>query len=393
MPCPFGDWDKSYHQRRVDLGLPARYVARRTREVTRLSQWLSESATECRKASWVWRVGEECTLRALEGWYPLFVTLTVDPSRADAREIMENGDEWRRYRVRMAEVVRKAGGYSQPQQGGPPVSDYFRYFAVVEHGSTREHHHLHALLWLRHVPLDWQHDPNQGRPVPNAREVAGAKHLWPWATVTRCIAFRYAGDAWGRDLGWRWPVDETGRPVPNMEPRQSGAYVSKYLGKEHKEWSHRVKATRRLGLTRIDRLLAVLPATVLLALSKRPATLREAATSTRSTMPTWLVRSLTMRGLISKTWATPAGRKLLRRWMWTRRTFASWPAMSYSVENGQTPWSMDSEQRFAWLGGVCPPERKESFRKVRALWWAAAESLWPPVESVVGTALAGVPNR
>ena len=355
-----------------------------------LDVWLRDGAEQQRQQNWSWRTGEEMEhLCVNDTWWPLFVTLTVDPAEADPRAIIEDGREWAAYRQRVAEVVRQTMGVAQPQDGGPKRAEYMRYVGVVEHGKSREHHHIHALLWLKEIPESWKLDPNEGRTVCNATDIRPLKGLWPWGTVTKASAFRYIGDPWTQ-IGWKMPIKE-GKQTKLRPAREAGRYLMKYATKECKEWNHRIKASRGLGLTRLHRVMSRLSSRRLHAAASRVPD-RVMPTMQSSSVPCSLARREARLMSFSRMWETVAGRQALAAWT-TSEWRDAYSMMRASVQDGAAPWEMDSEHLRNWLSRTLPlDERNASSNEVQEVWSVLA-GLWPADEQIAVSPLLGVDCR
>ena len=382
------DWSTSLADRRRILKIPSFSQSPALRRIdAKLYDWCVKSASAQRRQSWIWRVGEEAAARDAANWYPFFVTLTVDPKVYDARTVMGDGIEWNRYRERVSEIARRCVGVSQ----SAPVGSYFRSVGVVEHGKSRAHHHIHALLWLAGIPDSWTIDPNFGRVLPNATDVLPLKAVWPWGSVTKAEAFRYASDIWSRDLGWRWSM-------PNGQPRRalpvfaSGAYLFKYLQKESKEWKHRVKSSRGLGLSRLWKWLNTLAPMSLLLLSLPPMTREQLTLSVNCGVPSSLMRQQARRMLMRKLWASPSLRSRLMM-MYQMRNYSGYQKMLVSVGNGARPWSMDLEELQDWrLCTLLSLVGAASYEAVDQVWSWAADA-FPLQDGEAIATLAGVRNK
>ena len=167
IPLPFPE-GMNNEDRRERVGLSPTFQAERSASELRLQDDLRDGAEGMRKSMWRFRIGEEVSQLDRLGWYTVMVTLTVDPSVADGRQVVEDGKAWAAFLLRCAEVSRKAGGVPQPQRGGPPRTDYFRHVGVAEHGASRVHHHLHGLLDFRWLPSGGS-GTTTGRAAPSRR--------------------------------------------------------------------------------------------------------------------------------------------------------------------------------------------------------------------------------
>jgi hypothetical protein len=358
-----GGWYASVDEQRERLGLDPKVSNVETNELLRkLVDWLKEGAQRTRKDEWEFRIGAEAQELDRQGWYPFFLTLTVDPAWAAARglttqDVIQSGDEWRRFRQRLAEVVRKTLGLAQVQKGGPPVSEYFRYACVTEHGK-RNHHHLHAIVWCRDVPPRWKVDPNIRRRIKNARECLPLKALWPCAKVTTMMYWRCQNDLWTRKHGFIVP--EGTKKL--RSPFKSGTYLCKYLGKESKQWFHRMKATRGLGFRILDKMFLEMPLQQLMnLLQPTPMNMRQ-QWSNITEVPLPLMRKRASYWAFSKAWRLGSESRFQ---IWDHVTDDSrqlFSEMQRSVLDGQRPWRMPTWQVFGWLQSLLPHEPCESSR-------------------------------
>jgi len=121
-------------------------------------QFMNNKASQAQKGNWSWRIKQEAEQKQEAGWYPFFVTLTIDPKKCDGRqhydynqlelpiynsprELWEKGREFRKYIRRLANVAALELGHPPPhkknkQFGYRPESDYITYAAVIEHGKS-----------------------------------------------------------------------------------------------------------------------------------------------------------------------------------------------------------------------------------------------------------------
>ena len=151
--------DSTLKERKELLGLPPGKLTPDPDIVEHLDPALKHGATARRISHWSWRIGAAMAENVAAGWWPIFDTLTVDPSRvSDPAAFMADGTEWSRYLRRWARLVARTLGIPRDYK----TSDYFRYVAVLEHGASREHHHIHVLLWCKALPANFTADPNMG---------------------------------------------------------------------------------------------------------------------------------------------------------------------------------------------------------------------------------------
>eukprot|EP00918_Siedleckia_nematoides_P004062 GHVU01009148.1.p1 GENE.GHVU01009148.1~~GHVU01009148.1.p1 ORF type:complete len:345 (+),score=15.02 GHVU01009148.1:389-1423(+) len=235
---------------------------------------MNNKASQAQKGNWSWRIKQEAEQKQEDGWYPFFVTLTIDPKKCDGiqhydydqkplpiynspRELWEKGREFRKYIKRLASVAAHVLGHPSPHKknkkfGYRPESDYITYAGVIEHGKSQEHHHAHIMIWMKAIPHTWKVDPNSGR-MPQyryQRECKLMRHYWPWCVADQkpALYFRSKGDIWSR-MGHVTPIDkETGQPINIAHIQAVGNYITKYMQKGTKLWHHRMKCTRNLGM-------------------------------------------------------------------------------------------------------------------------------------------------
>ena len=238
-----------------------------TAELEELVRRLKVMADKSRRSAWVSRVSVEAREANDAGWYMIFDTLSVNRIKElplDER-VFENGREWGKYVARIEEEVRKALGYKRHKpdgSGGPPRNTYARHFCRFEGGKDGKNPHAHVIWFLKDVPHEWKRDPNAGSGKPNKREINDMKKHWPWGWATP-MPVRCHGDVWTDKHKWKWPCKKDGSEVPKRGPEVCGRYVAKYLHKganaDAFPWTHRVKATRGLGLGSLRKTLKEMP--------------------------------------------------------------------------------------------------------------------------------------
>lgn len=360
--------DMTFQERKAVLNL-ATGGSTMTDEEADFARFLESSGRKGRKANWIWRVGSECEDMRDKGWYPFFVTLTVDPARcSDSQQMWKDGVELRRYFQRLARVSAEACGQAGAIRDGVSWSQFVRHVGVIEHGKSRHHHHMHLLIWMRGIPEKWKVCPNRGIADPRSRTINFCRQMstyWPLALpgLGRALYFRHEGDIWSR-LGFAIPVNKNDRkPMQVMPARLAGVYVAKYMDKGDKAWLHRVKATRDLGKGRLRNLLHQLNLSTVRALMWRP---RQYSTSVLVTtihcVPQGLLRSMAKQVLFCREWddGTLDSATLLRP---SSDVFF---AMRKSVRDGARPRRMSSEAFYEWVTGHLPAPDGYCERRVRS---------------------------
>ncbi|MCY4184800.1 MAG: hypothetical protein OXD45_05750 [Rhodobacteraceae bacterium] len=108
------------------------------------------------------RIEQEINHCHADGWYSLFITLTINRSKHDAQAVIQDGNAHKNYIRSLAyRVFLAEGGTASDWRAGkrPPLADLVRFCRVVEHGARGVHHHLHLLVFARTAPQDWKIDP------------------------------------------------------------------------------------------------------------------------------------------------------------------------------------------------------------------------------------------
>lgn len=384
--------DMSFVEKKQELGLASDFEP--SEEEQEFIDHLASGARKNIRSKWIWRIGQEAKYMAREGWFGFFITLTVDPKRCpDSMAMWKEGREFNKYLRRLAKVASKACGQPRAIHEGQSVRDYVRHCGVIEHGSSRHHHHLHMALWMRDIPDAWKVCPNRHIRNPKYRTVDWCKPLstyWPWSLpgLGRALYFRHHGDSWSKHR-FCVPVDrKTRRPKPVRGPTVAGQYVAKYMDREDKAWTHRVKASRGIGLSLLHEKLLEMHIRPLEALTWRPTkySMSVLATTIHS-VPAELLRSLAKTELFVRRWVS----KKLDYQTLLQPPLDSFQLMLKSVQNGARPSRMCSGQLYEWVSDHLPvPEGYCEKRLVRA--WKKIGLDFPPDKDVPVTALGGCPR-
>jgi hypothetical protein len=317
---------------------------------------LSDCQAKTRRQNWIWRIGQETEYMAQRGWYGFFVTLTVDPSRiADPEAMWREGRELRKYLRRIARVSCAAGGQPNAIKEGQSIRNWVRHVGVIEHGKSGNHHHFHGLIWMRHIPDRWKVCPNRFVKDPRRRvfdECKEFRTFWPNSLpgIGRAKFLRHHGDPWSA-LGFAVPVNRKGVALRINRAEAAGNYIGKYLDKEKKAWTHRVKAVRGCGLNILRDRLLTLTARQLTALTWRPRN-HDLSISLRTihTVPTGLLRSMAKTERFVSKWASNTLKVLEEM----SEPFEGFNAMLKSVRDGAVPKRMLSRQFYDWVTDHLP---------------------------------------
>ena len=348
---------QSLEERKSAFGIVDAQHYRSSQEMDFLKDMVFK-AENARKGNWSWRIGNEAAEKHEQGWHPFFVTLTIDPSRYEPKQVWQDGREFRKYIRRLAKVVCKVLGHPPPHKKPyRPESDYVTYAGVIEHGKSREHHHGHFVIWLRDIPASWKVCPNHGirdRAKRNRNECLSMRTLWPCSLpgLSPALYFRSVGDVWTTRYNFVLPLDKkTGKSMRISSPRTAGHYITKYLSKEHKEWYHRMKATRNLGIQKLRKVLRAMKYKDVEALTWRPPTSgQNLSLMMTHTVPQGLLRHYAKQ---QKFFLQYKYRQLdLRDVLQSNRDVFT--RMLKSARRGARPERMDSQRFYDWVSGFLP---------------------------------------
>ena len=353
--------DQTLDERKSELGLE-KCLLERTENEKKFIRNMAYKAANVHKSNWTWRIGQEAVEKQEEGWHPFFVTLTVDPMKANPEKLWKEGKEFRKYIKKLVTMVCKEMGHP-PAHKPPyrPQSDYVTYAGVVEHGKSRQHHHAHFIIWLRRIPASWSNCPNAGIRNPAARinnECLPLSTYWEWSNydpatgkyLSPALYFRSVGDIWETKYNFVLPLKD-GKPMAVSTARIAGHYICKYLTKEHKQWHHRMKATRNLGMTKLKTILRTMDPRILEPLTWRPSTSSLNTSLMRTHMvPLGLLRSeAKMIHYLNK-----FRRNQLDIQDLLRNSYGAFNRMLQSVKAGARPDRMDSLDFYDWVGKHLP---------------------------------------
>ena len=331
-------------------------------------QHMVRKGHEASKGNWSWRIVQEAEEKQQLGWFPFFVTLTIDPKLCNGEplgarpgydspeDLWKKGKEFRWYIRQLAEISAKELGHPPPRKKPyRPESDYVTYAGVIEHGKSMEHHHAHIMVWMRAIPSLWKVDPNQGRLPMNRteRECRPMRILWPWCIESQkpALYFRSKGDVWSQ-LGHITPVDKKTRQSIKMLPLSAvGNYVTKYMQKGEKIWQHRMKCTRNLGLKKLQAVINSLTEKQLEPLTWRPQNSKHHhSASLIHSAPQGLVRLTATRRRFAILYQS---RELdLKNLMKTN--YEHYKLMLRSVRDGARPDRMASADFYDWVQKFLP---------------------------------------
>jgi hypothetical protein len=371
------DPELSFRETKEALGLstePQEYTAPEKAFLKKMK----DSQLELRRTNWKWRISQEVEEKQRDKWYPFFVTLTLDPRKVELKKGMTTEEFWRDgYEFRMwirelCKVVTDELGHPEARKktkdfGYRPESDYVQYVGVIEHGKSREHHHAHFLVWMKEIPSAWKICPNAHINDPTKRierECREMSAIWTWSSphpqtgrsLSPAHYFRIKGDIWSNlENPHCVPIDKkTNKPVFLGGPRQAAAYVTKYIQKDRKEWKHRVKATRNLGMKTLKKTIQELPLKNVEALTWRPETYRQHhLVSLTHSVPLGLIRLVAKQEEFSR--KLEQNRLDFQSLMITNS--GSYNRMLRSVRRGARPDRMPLGQFYDWLCQHLPVQK------------------------------------
>ena len=303
--------------------------------------WCDHLAGRSRVSEWEWRVGQWITERHRAGWYGIFATVTIDPKIYDPETVMRDNRHWKTYLDHWRREICRACGERQRHKGGPHESAYIQYAGCLEHGKSKNHHHIHVLFFMRDIPSRWKKDPNLGLISPINYQIMEPKAWWPFGTIQEVSPLRYLGDRWTRE-GWIMPQREK---LVLRAPYACGYYIAKYLDKEHKQWNHKIKTTRGCGVDDLRSLLMTMDEPLLDDLTKRPATWETMRVLCESGgPPPHLIARIAKQEIFRVRMESG-----LRGCREIQQRPSVFPKMLASVNDGLKPWLMRSKERYAWV--------------------------------------------
>ena len=363
-PLPIGTNKSQWLEHLGYSNLPQKVISDEISELN-LLQLQNENLAKQLEANF--RIEQEIKTCDKEGWYPFFVTLTIDRKKYDSEAVITKGDAQKKYILSIAYRVHLAmGGSATDWKNGKHdrINQLVRYCRVVEHGKTKKHHHMHLLMFLRVCPDEWKIDPTtacKGVDVNlNYREISKMRKLWKygWSSPQ---PFFYIGCPWLEKEGFNLPNAKNGQPF-NLRPSSSaGIYLTKYLGKEEsRPFPHRISYSRNFGLVALKEALQKLDHRELNTLTKRIPSYSTMKTIMKGVkLPHTLVRKVARSILFKKALSSDNIAYYLYIYGFTDPDRVDpYDLMIRSVQRGDTPWFLDSEGRYNWVSSCFPANRK-----------------------------------
>ncbi len=327
----------------------------------RLFAFLKNGSKKSAASEWKWRIQTEILNTVnKEKWYPLFGTYTVDPKRLPVGiltrdELWQKTDCWDKFVKKYKADVAESLGYGRKPSKWPKTSTFFKYFAIIEHGKSGNHPHVHVIWLCKNIPQLWKRDPNINNKENTEFDIAPASSLWEHGVQKQTQAIFIKGSPFIDKLGWAIPCkynEKTEKPEPIEvgDAMAIGGYIAKYLGKqETKKWNHRIKSTKNLGVTQLIKNLRKLNCIPILeALAQRPPTyIQSFAMQKMTKCPMSLLRRISKMELVRRYHSSMSSLGEKSLWKeWTNKPNTFYMKLIDSVSNGQRPWSLTPEQRF-----------------------------------------------
>jgi hypothetical protein len=358
------DEDQKLELKKQVLEIPANNRPK-TEKQKRFDKFMRNSAQSQNQSNWRFRIAQEAIDKQQEGWYPFFITLTVDPKVVDSEELWKKGKAWQSYLRELSKIVTGVLGHPPFWQNTRGFSyrsqaDYMTYAAVLEHGKSREHHHVHAIVWFKDVPNEWKQCPNR-RATGNHQVHNNCRPLETYWQYGKSDAryFRTIGDIWEKKHKFVIPL-KPNKNGDKLEPMKvapvsyAGAYLTKYLQKDHKEWQHRMKATRNLGIKKLKSKIMSMKTEQVEALTWRPETLNQNLLVKKiHTCPLGLTRLIAKQVLFYQKY---------RQNQLDLKELIEIPTKPYlkmlsSVQSGARPDRMPLREFYDWLGQYLPEQK------------------------------------
>ena len=347
--------DSDLDQRKEALGIE-KYKKQPTDAEERLIKMMKYAQEDARKSNWQFRIAQETIQKQKEGWYPFFITLTIDPMKHDPEEFWKDPTNWQKYLRSLSKVVTDELGEDPFWQGKyRPMSNYLTYAAVIEHGKSKKHHHLHALVWMREIPDEWKQCPNRrcvGKYQVHNR-CSGLETFWKHGR-REVNYYRTIDDIWQKKHGFVLPLKD-GKPMKVAPAEYAGAYITKYLQKEHKQWKHRMKATRNLGMKKLKETIAKMSDKQVEALTWRAENPKLChSLSLIHTVPLGLVRQEAKQRNFYNQYKRPPEDWETKLMMIPIKPFIT---MLRSVRDGVRPERMLFEEFYEWVSRCLPVQK------------------------------------
>ena len=191
-----------------------------------VSEFLREMSYKSLQSSHIQRLRAQMRKAHEEGWFFVFDTFTLDDIYV--HDFMSNKNALRDCFRNIKRDVMRAEGIKSVES----ISNFdgYYYFCTPENGTLNGRLHFHVIHMFRTLP-EGCCDPNLYCNYPTRVIVDGLRGYWSYG-FSKPIAIRYSRDAFGKQLGWRLPVDKKTLKTKPCKPVEAVIrYVCKYVNK------------------------------------------------------------------------------------------------------------------------------------------------------------------
>lgn len=318
-------------------------------------EYMKNGNRRARARNWQWRLQEAIKEAVDHKWFPLFGTYTVDPKRLPEGcltrdDLWKNTPAWDRFVKKFKTAIAEECGYGRKPSRWPRGHTFFKYLAVIEHGKSGEHPHVHVVWLCKRIPGSWRKDPNRNSMQRTETDIPAASALWEHG-VQRCTMGLFIVDSWFAK-NWLVPIGSSdGKPRKIGDASSVAGYIGKYMSKgETKKWNHRIKATRNLGIENLkEKLRCGASLRLLFTMTTRASDYAVSMMLQESTsIPLSLLRRISRTELLRRLHSlrTQRAKELLRK-MWTKKPPDFFTNMMSAARAGLKVWKQTPEWRYS----------------------------------------------
>lgn len=362
-----------------------------TENELKMERYLQAGGVLARAQAWQWRVEQAVEECIQNQWYPLFATYTVGkdfmPKGCLTRDdLWIKTDAWDKFIKLMQREVAEACGYGRKPEKWPPVSTFFQYYAVIEHGQTGLHPHCHCLFLLKDIPKLWKIDPNRDCKARIQCDIPAASGLWPYGTQKRVQGLFIVGSWFSENWVPYHKLSKDGKrskePIKIGNAANVAGYIGKYMMKgDTKKWNHRVKATKSLGLKKLRQTISSVQSLGFLSMMAfKPSKYKDwMAIQVKTNCPLHLVQKISRTVLVQRliSMSGPLAERYLMVHL-TKRPNVFYTNLMKSVKNGRCPWRETSQQRYNWYSQIAGvPDTENLFKNFGDRYRAWLEENFP----------------
>ncbi len=360
--------DIGYKERLTEFELGRKKKS--TRDEKRGKGYLKEGSRLNRAANWQWRLEAAIRETVKDGWYPMFGTYTVDPKGLPKGcltrdDLWTKTPAWDRFIKKIKTAVAEASGYGRRPAAWPKGNTFFKYYALLEHGASGEHPHVHVIWLCKAIPNSWKVDPNRNCSTNTNTDIVAASALWSHGIQRKTMGLFIVGSWFTKN--WNIPVKvESGKPIQVGDAGAVAGYVGKYMRKGvTKKWNHRTKATHGLGMESLQEKLKKCKTSLLVPLAYRPTDYRNVhKMQSMSGTPLNLIRIWSTKELLKRLHSCQSLRAKTFLWkIWTQKQNSFYMKYISNVRDGVKPWKMMQQQLYNYYTQILeaqPPETAHS---------------------------------